>query len=255
MLSRNQVKYLHSLRLKKFRDANRTFLAEGVKLTGELINSNLLVQKIFATPEWILENRKLVTDKDIDLQEITPQELGKISNLVTPNEVLALVSYREPTDALPDDSPQLILILDRIQDPGNLGTIIRTADWFGIRQVFCSEDTADVYNPKVVQATMGSICRINVRYLEIKDLLNDLGPKWKIYGTTPDGENIYRSNLLFPAAVMIGNESQGIRGEYLPLVTGRLGIPAVSTGAESLNASVAAGIVVSEFVRRLGPGS
>lgn len=161
-----------------------------------------------------------------------------------------MVSYPESPDISSEALGNIILVLDRVQDPGNLGTIIRTADWFGIRHIFCSPDTVDVYNPKVVQATMGSIFRVNVSYKYIKLLLGDLDKTWKIYGTLAGGENIYHAEFEFPAAILIGNESQGIAEEYFPLLTHRIGIPSFSTGAESLNASVAAGIVMSEFSRR-----
>ena len=255
MLSKNQVKYLHSLRHAKFRDQNQVFLAEGIKLTNEILKSHFKVQQVFGTGTWFENNSQLLAGRSIFTQEVTGEELKKISNLVTPNEVLAVVCY--PQNPLPsfDNCGKLALILDRIQDPGNLGTIIRTADWFGIKHIFCSEDSADIYNPKVIQSTMGSICRVNVHYIDIKKLLPDIRSTWHIYGTIPGGENIYGSELLFPAAVLIGNESRGIAEEHLPFLTQKIGIPSYSEGAESLNASVAAGIIVGEFVRRLDHGS
>jgi len=235
----------------KFRDANRVFIAEGIKLVEDLLNSHFRIQVIYGTPSWIDSHQRLIASQEHVIQEITPEELKKISSLVTPNEVLAVVSYPEVPDISQEAMGNIILMLDRIQDPGNLGTIIRTADWFGIRYIFCSPDTVDVYNPKVVQATMGSIFRVNVTYKYIKLLLGDLDKTWKIYGTLAGGENIYNAELEFPAAILIGNESQGIAEEYFPLLTHRIGIPSFSAGAESLNASVAAGIVMSEFSRRL----
>jgi len=184
-------------------------------------------------------------------QQIKDEELKKISNLVTPNEVLAIIGYPDPAVPSPEKYGKIILLLDRIQDPGNLGTIIRTADWFGIGHIFCSPDTVDVYNPKVVQATMGSICRVEVHYTDLREFLVSLDASWKKYGTVSDGENIYKADLEFPAAIVIGNESKGISETYFPLLTHRLGIPSRSNGAESLNASVAAGIICSEFCRRL----
>jgi RNA methyltransferase, TrmH family len=251
MLSKNQIKYLNTLRLGKFRDSNRVFIAEGVKLIDDLVISHFSIQIIYGTPAWIDSHQRLIASQEFVIQEVEEEELKKISSLVTPNEVLALVSYPDPAIPSPDTFGNIILLLDRIQDPGNLGTIIRTADWFGIRHIFCSHDTVDVYNPKVVQATMGSICRVSVHYVDLKQQITSLGDTWKIYGTISDGENIYTAEPEFPAAILIGNESKGISEEYFPLLTYRVGIPSRSKGAESLNASVAAGIFCSEFSRRL----
>jgi TrmH family RNA methyltransferase len=252
MLSRNQAKYLQSLRLGKFRELNRAFIAEGLKLVDELMNSNFRIHIIYATPTWIESHQRIIARQEFVIQELTEDELKKISSLVTPNEVLAVVGYPDPAIPSPEEFGNIILLLDRIQDPGNLGTIIRTADWFGIGNVFCSLDTVDVYNPKVIQATMGSICRVSVYHTDLKQLLISLKDTWRIFGTISDGENIYKAELHFPAAIVIGNESRGISDEYLPLLTDRVGIPSNSNGADSLNAAVAAGIICSEFSRRIG---
>lgn len=251
MLSKNQVKYLHSLRLGKFRELNRVFIAEGIKLVEDLMISNFRIRIIYATPAWTAEHQRIIAGQDFVIQEITEEELGKISNLVTPNEVLAVVSY--PGTEIPpqEELGDIILLLDRIQDPGNLGTIIRTADWFGIAHIICSPDTVDVYNPKVIQATMGSICRVGVHYTDLRQFMTGLGSHWRKYGTISDGENIYKVEPEYPAAIIIGNESKGISDQYLPLLTHRIGIPSRSKGAESLNAAMATGIVCSEFCRRL----
>lgn len=251
MLSKNQVKYLHSLRLGKFRELNRVFIAEGVKLVDDLMKSHFRIQIIYASPAWINEHQRIIAGQEFVIQEVTGEELEKISNLVTPNEVLAVVGYPDPAVPAPGTFGNIILLLDRIQDPGNLGTIIRTADWFGIGHIFCSPDTVDVYNPKVVQATMGSICRVDVHYTDLMQFLLSLGGDWRKYGTISDGESIYKTEPEFPAAIVIGNESKGISEEYLPLLTHRVGIPSRSKGAESLNAAMATGIICSEFCRRL----
>lgn len=251
MLSKNQVKYLYSLRIGKFRELNRVFIAEGVKLVEDLMKSHFRIQIIYATRAWIDEHQRIIAGQEYVIQGVSEEELKKISNMVTPNEVLAVVSYSDPAIPSPKTFGNIILLLDRIQDPGNLGTIIRAADWFGIGHIFCSPDTVDVYNSKVVQATMGSICRVNIYYTGLNEFLISLGDTWKKYGTVSDGENIYRAELEFPAAIVIGNESKGIAEEYLPLLTHRVGIPSRSTGAESLNAAMAAGIICSEFTRRL----
>jgi len=251
MLSNNQVKYLHSLRLGKFRDLNRAFIAEGVKLIEDLLNSHYNIHVIYGTPAWIEMHQRLIASQEYVIQEVSEEELKKISSLVTPNEVLAVIGYPESKLPSPDTYGNIILLLDRIQDPGNLGTIIRTADWFGIRHIFCSTDTVDVFNAKVVQATMGSICRVDLHYGDLREFLASLPDNWKKYGTTSDGDNIYKTDLEFPAAILIGNESRGISEEYFPVLTRKVGIPSGSKGAESLNASVAAGIICSEFCRRL----
>lgn len=250
MISKNQVKYVQSLRLGKFRESNRAFIAEGVKLIEDLLKSHFNIHIIYGTPAWIDSHQRLIASQEFVIQEVAEEELEKISNLVTPYEVLAVVGYPDTVMPAADEAGKLILVIDRIQDPGNLGTMIRTADWFGIRHIFCSTDTVDVYNPKVVQATMGSICRVNMHYTDIYKFLNDIRENRQIYGTSTDGENIYTADLQFPAAILIGNESKGISEAYLPLVNHRLGIPSASEGAESLNASVAAGIACSEFFRR-----
>lgn len=251
MLSKNQIKYIHSLRLGKFRDTNRMFIAEGVKLVEDLLQSHFSIHVIYGDPAWIETHQRLIAGQQYVIQEVTEDELKKISNLSTPNEVLAVVGY--PDAEVPEQASfgNIILLLDRIQDPGNLGTIIRTADWFGIKHIFCSMDTVDVFNPKVVQATMGSICRVNVYYTDLKQLMAEMGEDRQIYGTKADGENIYTAALEFPAAIVIGNESKGISEEYALLIKHKLGIPSRSDGADSLNASVAVGIVCSEFSRRL----
>jgi len=252
MLSKNQIKYLHSLRLGKFRELNRVFIAEGAKLVDDLVNSHFNIRIIYGTPTWIESHQRMIASQEFVIQEVEEEELKKISNLVTPNEVLALVGYPDPDIPSPETYGNIILLLDRIQDPGNLGTIIRTADWFGIRHIFCSMDTVDVFNPKVVQATMGSICRVSIHYVDLKTTLANLPGTWRKYGTVPDGENIYKAEPEFPAAIVIGNESKGISEELFPLLTHRVGIPSRSKSAESLNASVAAGIICSEFNRKLG---
>jgi TrmH family RNA methyltransferase len=235
----------------KFREANKVFIAEGVKLVEELLNSHFIINIIYATPAWIESHQRFIARQDTVVQEVTEDELKKISNLVTPNEVLALVSYSDRSLPAPETYGNIILLLDRIQDPGNLGTIIRTADWFGISHIFCSPDTVDVFNPKVVQATMGSICRVKVLYTDLRQLMINLKENRKIYGAFSDGESLYEIKPELPSAIVIGNESKGISEEYFSLISKRIGIPPRAEGAESLNVSVAAGILCSEFSKQL----
>jgi len=252
MLSKNQIKYLQSLRLGKIRDTNRVFIAEGIKLVDDLLNSHYNIRIIYGTPVWIESHQRIIASHEFVIQEVEEEELKKISSLVTPNDVLAVVGYPDPSTPSPEAFGNIILLLDRIQDPGNFGTIIRTADWFGIRHIFCSKDTVDLFNPKVVQSTMGSICRVSIHYTDLKQMLISLPDTWRKYGACSEGENIYTADLVFPAAIVIGNESKGISEEYFPLLTQQIGIPSGSTGAESLNASVATGIICAEFSRRFG---
>jgi TrmH family RNA methyltransferase len=251
MISKNQVKYLQSLRLSKFREQCGEFIVEGVKMAEELLRSEFTTRQVFATPGWISRNGDLEAKVASGFQEVTEDELKRISGLVSPNEVLAVAAIPGPGGMQQPETGPMVLVLDRIQDPGNLGTIIRTADWFGIRQIICAEGTADVYNPKVVQATMGSLFRISLRYEEPGKALTELAAKGMIiYGAMAGGENLYDLEIRFPAALVIGNESQGISEALYPLLHNRVAIPGLSSGAESLNAAVATGILCAEFARR-----
>lgn len=255
MISKNQVQYIKSLAIAKFRKVNGQFVAEGPKLVSELLTSHYSCEKIFALPEWIEINRNKIKGK-ISLIEITEEELNRISAQKTPNQVLAIINMPEKlpfnTEIL---SGQLVIMLDGINDPGNLGTIIRTADWFGISHIICSENCADVYNPKVVQATMGSVFRVNVWYESLNKILEHLSPEIPVYGTVLDGISIYQTNLSSTGVVIIGSESHGISSELKPFINNRISIPGFPVEdritAESLNASVAAAIVIAEFRKRL----
>ena len=256
MLSKNQIKHINSLQQKKYRELYNEFQVEGEKSVAELLGSNYVVKQIFATRNWLSQNEEMISSRKITIQDITEEELARISSLKTPNKVLAIAnipSMPEQTLKMFDD---LVLVLDNIRDPGNLGTIIRTADWFGIRNIVCSVGCVDAYNPKVVQSTMGSIVRTNLFYLDIKEFLQSSPAEVMTYGCLLDGENIYTSPLKYPAIIIIGNESNGISDDLLPLINSRIRIPsfpsmtdAVDRHAESLNASLANAIVCYEFRR------
>ncbi len=250
MLSKNQIKYVHSLKLPKFREEHGEFVAEGVKLIGELLESSWTISRIFAIPEWISRNIEKIREKEIDCQEVEENELERLSHQSNPNQVLATV--RIPlTDPEKMQIPESkVLLLDRIQDPGNLGSIIRTADWFGIRTIICSPHTADIYNPKVIQSSMGSFIRVGIYYMDPTVFLKRLPASRKVYGTMAEGENIYHLELARDAVIIIGNESKGISEYLFPYITQKIGIPGAVAGAESLNASVAAAIICSEFNRQ-----
>jgi len=256
MLSKNQLKHLTSLHLKKYRELYGEFVAEGEKSVTELLESTFEVKELFASDTWLQDNATLVNKHRIKVQEITPDDLARISTLITPNKVVAVAAIPKKPEPSADMFSDLILALDNIRDPGNLGTIIRTADWFGIRHIVCSPGCVDAYNPKVVQSSMGSITRTNLNYIELSEFILSAPAGMDTYGCLLDGRNIHAIPLKSPAIIIIGNESNGISEALLPLITERLRIPSFSTGyenrgqAESLNASLANAIICYEFRRR-----
>ena len=249
MLSKNQIKLIKSLESKKFRKREGLFVAEGPKVVGDLLRAGYQPHSIFATPQCSLPNIPCSTS-NIQFSTITDDELHRISFLQHPQEVLAIFHIPTPqeSDILPSD---ICLALDGVQDPGNVGTIIRIADWFGINHIFCSLDTADIYNPKVVQATMGSLAHISVTYCDLVPLLRKATVP--IYGTLLDGQDIYQQPLSREGIIVMGNEGNGISSEVRQLVTHKLLIPNFnknSETAESLNVAIATAITCSEFRRR-----
>jgi len=246
VISKSQTKYIQSLHHKKFRDEEQAFIAEGEKVVAELLQADVFVCKqLTALPEWLLANEKLIKKyAPAEVLEVKEYELEKISALTTPNKVLAVFSKaKEPSVAV---AGKITLVLDEIKDPGNLGTIIRIADWFGISSVVCSRNSADVYNPKVVQSTMGSLARVNVLYVDLHEWLNQ-HKKVKTYAATLNGTSIKNLKNIKEAIVIIGNESKGISDEVMQFVNEKITIPAVGH-AESLNAAVATGIILSHIV-------
>lgn len=238
MISKNQIKAVHALELKKNRRLQRLFVAEGPKVVGDLLAAGYQPEVLYSTAE-----RQ-------HAQQVTEDELQRISFLQHPQEVVG-VFHMPDEQPWVMDSNELALALDGIQDPGNLGTIIRIADWFGINTIYCSTDTADVYNPKVVQATMGSLAHVSVRYGDLAKLLQTVS--CPIYGTLLDGENIYEKTLTRNGIIVMGNEGNGISEPIRALITQRLLIPNFNTDtctAESLNVAIATAITCSEFKRR-----
>ena len=244
MISKNQIKYIRQLELKKYRKREGVFVAEGPKVVGDLLRRYQPVA-VYATKEWRQE-------AEVMIQEITDDELRRISFLQHPQQVLALFQIPEPNSSLFTLHFSLALALDGVQDPGNLGTIIRIADWFGIDTIYCSEDTADAYNPKVVQATMGSIAHVNIFYTDLLKLFDSLPPSYPVYGTLLDGEDIYQQTLSNEGIIVMGNEGNGISKAIRQRVNRRLLIPCFREGdtAESLNVAIATAIICSEFKRR-----
>ena len=238
MLSKNQIKWVHSLELKKNRKKEGLFVAEGPKVVGDLLRAGYVARSIFSTTER--PNAQLITD----------DELRKLSFLQHPQEVLAVFEIPHNSSLFTLNS-SLSLALDGVQDPGNLGTIIRIADWFGIQTIYCSEDTADCYNPKVVQATMGSLAHVHILYTNLEALLQSV--HCPIYGTLLDGQNIYQQELSTEGIIVMGNEGNGISPAIRKLVTHKLLIPNYNTAgetAESLNVAIATAITCAEFRRR-----
>jgi len=249
MLTNNQVKFIRSLQLKKFRDIHHQFVAEGTKLVLDLLQEQHPVRAVYALQEWISEHP---VNPGTELVEAAEKELQRITSLTTAPPVIAVFDI---SSVIPDPASaenELVLLLDDIRDPGNLGTIIRIADWFGIRQIVCSESTVDLYNPKVVQSTMGSIARVKVHYTDVCVYLEKLSKPVKVYGTTLDGENLYNLHLSASGIIVIGSESTGISGQVKKYLTKKLFIPSfgASNHAESLNASVATAVVCAEFRRQ-----
>ena len=255
MLSKNKIKFINSIKKKKYRDLHQCFFVEGEKLVDELLKSSIQIIDLFATKEWINNNNKTILSlENINLIEISKDELSVISSLSTPNKVFAVASQQKYSFSKSEISNKLSILLDNINDPGNLGTIIRIADWFGIENIFCTKESVDLYNPKVVQSTMGAIFRVKVHYVEFQHLLEEVSglDNFNIYGTFLEGNNIYKETLSSKGFIMMGSESHGISEKWEPFINNKLFIPNYSLNtntSESLNISVATAIVCSEFRR------
>lgn len=241
MLSKTKIKYIQSLGQKKFRDAESLFIAEGPKIVDEMLNSSaIVIKEIFAVKDWLSKNQSL--PGHIEITEVSDTELEKISQLVTPNMVLAIIQKLDSIFLEPATS-NITLALDAIQDPGNLGTIIRIADWFGVKQIICSPECVDLYNPKVIQSTMGSITRVNVCYDDLEKWIHDEKDA-VLYITALDGQDIRIIGKISGGIIVIGNESKGVSKKLSGISHKKITIPGRG-GAESLNAAVATGIILS----------
>ena len=252
MLSKAKIKFIQSLELKKKRKEENLFVAEGPKVVGDLL-PYFACQLLAATPKWLHAHPQVQAREII---EVTTEELRKASFLKTPQEVLAI--FEIPSTPLPTDLPQheLCLALDDVQDPGNLGTIIRLADWFGIRHIICSKGTTDTFSPKTVQASMGAVARVAVHYTDLAEYLatlHDNNLQVPIYGTFLEGNNIYQEELSSNGIIIMGNEGKGIGSAVAEHITHKLFIPNYPEGcvtSESLNVAIATAITCSEFRRR-----
>lgn len=239
-ISKNQLKLITSLSQKKYRQKHKLFIAEGVKVVQELLNSSFEVDTLFCTEDF---SSNISEEKITQISEI---DLKKISNLKTPNKVLGI--FRIP-DEKPLQNKGLILALDAINDPGNLGTIIRLCDWFGVTELICSLKTVDCYNAKVVQASMGSLTRVSIKYLDLETYLSEI--KNPTFIADMNGENVYKTKLPKEGILIMGNEANGISDEIKKLVSNKISIPRFGEiqETESLNVATATAILLSEFKR------
>ena len=245
MLSKSQISLLQSLQHKKFRREHGLFLVEGYKSVSEFINSAYHIEAVYYTPA--IAPKLLKLSQKMNFQEISSNILEKISTLKTPADVIAVVKIPNwPVLNHAVLHKKFSIVLDGIQDPGNMGTIIRTADWFGIDHIICSEDSVEVYNPKVVQATMGSLSRLNVHYRDVPAFLSAV--KLPVFGALLDGENIYSTNFGDEGLIIMGNEGNGLRPDVVQLVSKAITIPRAGN-AESLNVAIATAIFCSEINR------
>lgn len=249
MLSKNKIKYIKSLQIKKYRKLHQAFLVEGEKIIKELLLSNFNTLAIYGTFEFLSKNQAFLKS-NLEVIEVSEKELTQVSSLKTNVSALAIVQIPEKKEVT-FQKKDLVLILDNIQDPGNLGTIIRTADWYGLSQIICSKDSVELYNPKVIQATMGSFLRVRIHFedltyfFEKHHILFD-----KIYGAYLEGENLHKTKFSNKnVALVLGNESQGIRPEYRKWITNPLTIPSFGQ-AESLNVGIATAIFCDNWQRQ-----
>ena len=254
ILTRNIIKEIRSLEQRKGRREQHAWLAEGNRMVGDLLASGAFAcRRLVATAQWWTDHPTFA-DAAEECFEVSHAEMQRVSLLQAPQDVLAVFADTRRKEPLSSNQDSLCLLLDEVQDPGNLGTIIRTADWFGVREIFCAPGTADCFSPKVVQATMSALARVNVQYFASKDeecewLRKQPGP---IYGTFLEGGNIYRTKLQKKGVLVMGNEGRGVSPEVAAFVTDKLLIPSFSPDGEhveSLNVSVATAICLSEMRR------
>lgn len=256
MLSNNRISFIRSLQQKKFREEHRLFVAEGDKLVREMLNSGFTVQQVCGIESWIVDNHASAMKAESS-EVVKVMDMERMSSMTTAPEVLAVVEIPEYDINAAGVNQGLVLMLDGIRDPGNMGTLIRTADWFGISDIVASEDSVEFWNPKVIQATMGSVTRVRLHSSDLKSAVNLLrqnaaknNTAFSVYGAAMDGTDVYKTEWSRCGALIIGNESNGIRNDIAQLLDVTVAIPrAENSGAESLNAGIAAGILMSEYFR------
>jgi RNA methyltransferase, TrmH family len=245
MLTKATAKLIQSLKDKRHRQESGLFVIEGAKIVAELPASKITVKSLFATRNWLDANENLFSG--VDKVEVTEQQLKQISFLQTPQQVLALAILPKQVFNANQLQSQFSIVLDTLQDPGNLGTIIRIADWYGIKHIVCSPDSADVYNPKVIQATMGSFLRVNVVYTFLETFLHE--NQLPVYGAVMNGDSLYKTSFPKEGLLMIGNEGSGIGEQLLKYISHPITIPKQG-GAESLNAGIATAIICDAWARQ-----
>ncbi len=254
-LSRNNIKYLGSLKLKKFRNLHGQFLVEGDKIIGDLLRGRrFAIRQLIATGDWLAANQVWLSGLG-DIIETGIKDLARISSLEVPPPVIAVLDMPQNALNIGEIKGSWSLVLDNIQDPGNLGTIIRTADWFGIRHIICSIDCADCFSPKVVQASMGALMNLQVHYTCLTDLMNSMSfnTSYRSYGTFIKGTPLYEVPPASNGMVLFGNEARGISDELQPYILSRITIPAVSRNVphvESLNVASAVAILCAWLIRK-----
>ncbi len=246
MIPKQQVKFINSLQYKKYRKKEQVFLVEGEKCVKELLNSDFETLIIAGTTEYLSQNKELFHDYKGTIHDVTEKMLQQSGSLKTNNSVLAVSKIQE--ESLFTIGNEYVLALDDLQDPGNLGTIVRIADWYGITKILASENTVDFYNPKVIHATMGSFTRVKVHYCDLNDIFGGSSLSIKKYGAFLNGENVHKIKMSVPAIIVIGNEANGISPEISNRIDQRIHIPRIG-GAESLNAAVATAIICDNIFR------
>jgi RNA methyltransferase, TrmH family len=256
MLSKTRIKFIKSLQNKKVRDEERLFVIEGDKIVKEFLIANLPIKMLLAGPEFLNSLKPDLIRSVNMVEDVSYSELKQISTLKTPHNAMAVVHMPEREMNISEIINQYCVALDFVQDPGNLGTIIRAAGWYGIKNIICSVNCVDVYNPKVIQSSMGALLHVNVFYWDLKNLLaSAIKNSVPVFGTMLEGDSIYNHKLDSKGIILLGNESKGISKELIPFITEKIRIPKFSDdteGIDSLNVGMAASIVFSEFMRKSG---
>ena len=253
MISKNKIKQIKSLSQKKSRSKNKLFLVEGNKLVTEVIHSEIEIEYLIGTKDFLSSFKSEELELN-ELIEASQEEINKASLLQNPQQSIAVCRIPNQDFNINSLTGRLTLCLDTVQDPGNLGTIIRIADWFGVETIIASPETADLFNPKVIQATMGAFCRVQVIYTDLNSLFREIKTlNLPVFGAFMDGENIFNEELPYEGVIVMGNEGNGISKGLEPFINHKLHIPGYKT-SESLNVSVATAIICSEFRRQVLSG-
>ncbi|WP_138477415.1 TrmH family RNA methyltransferase [Dyadobacter bucti] len=252
MLSKNRIKYINSLKIKKYRQVHQSFIIEGAKSVLELLNSDFKIEFVLVTKEFQQKYSSILTRHNALLETVTAEELQGLGSFQTNDSCLAVAKTKQ-NDFLSPEKTEYVLVLDDVRDPGNLGTIIRVADWYGIHKIICSNDTTDIYNPKVITASKGSFLRVNVFYTDLSSYLAENAAGKNIIGAFLGGESLYDFNFSATGGfIVMGNESNGIGEEVASLVTNKITIPRVGE-AESLNVGIATAVMLDNLRRQI-PG-